>query len=102
MSLMGGASVDSGDLYQLISTAVDYQFLCFCIQNLHNTMISTGVLRTEQGGKLHNTIDTIGRGLIEIESQSLMCLYAASEAVSNCDVLCDILRFVLFPTWLGL
>ena len=25
-----------------------------------------------------------------------MRLYAASEAVSNCDILCDILRFVLF------
>ena len=25
-----------------------------------------------------------------------MCLYAASEAVTNCDILCDVLRFVLF------
>ena len=25
-----------------------------------------------------------------------MRLYAASEAVSNCDIICDILRFVLF------
>ena len=25
-----------------------------------------------------------------------MCLYAASEAVTNCDILCDVLRIVLF------
>ena len=81
-------------MYYFISIAIDYQFLCLCIQNPHNTMILTSVLRTERGGKLHNTINTIDR-LVEIESQSLMCLYAASEAVSNCDILCDVLRFVL-------
>ena len=77
------------DFYNLISIAVNYKFLCFCIQNLHNTKILTSVLRTEWGGK--QSIPLIDRIWVFD-----VFVYVASEAVSNCDILCDVLRIILF------